>query len=121
MLKGTLLQPALALATIVGGLAAGTLAYAGDCTSCGQADCCCQPAPASVPKALCGYELRCIRQTSFIENACGPMCLPKYVHCCPTCDTCHTAPPHSRHVGKDCPWYGNIFGMPPKVRHHAMK
>jgi hypothetical protein len=121
-----MLKRTLAFATIIGAIAASSWVYAGDCASCGDAPscgeaapCCVRPAPA--PKTLTGYELRCIRQTSFIENACGPMCLPKYVHCCPTCDTCHTAPPHTRHVGKDCCWYGNLFGLPPKVHYHAKK
>jgi hypothetical protein len=123
-----MLKQTLAFATLLGIMTAGSLAHAGDCTSCGNepscgetASCCARPAPAPAPKTLSGYELRCIRQTSYLENACGPMCLPKYVHCCPTCDNCHTAAPHSRHVGQDCCWYGNLFGLPPKVRHHAKK
>jgi hypothetical protein len=121
-----MLKRTLAIAAALGGMLAGSLAYAGDCASCGGDSCGGGPpmramGPAPAPKTLCGYELRCVRQSSYIENACGPMCLPKYVHCCPTCDNCHTAPPHTRHVGKDCCWYGNIFGLPPKVPHHAKR
>jgi hypothetical protein len=120
----TMLKNSLALAVTLAAMASGALAYGGECATCGgncQDNCCCQQAPTTAPRTLCGYELRCIRQTNFLETACCPMCLPKYVHCCPTCDTCHTAAPKGRHVGENCGWYGNIFGLPPKVRYHANK
>lgn len=50
-------------------------------------------APTACSKCDCdGYQLRCIRQTEFIETACCPRPLPKYIHCCPTCPTCHHEP-----------------------------
>jgi hypothetical protein len=114
---------ALTLVFMWAALAIAGQTKAGECASCGECgdNCCCKQAPTTPPRALCGYELRCIRQTNFLETACCPMCLPKYVHCCPTCDTCHTAAPKGRHVGENCAWYGNIFGLPPKVKYHGKK
>lgn len=50
-----------------------------------------------VPPPTNAYQLRCIRQSTFIETACCPMCLNKYVHCP---DTCCDGPKAAAHTAR---------------------
>ena len=59
---------------------------------------CCGPRCLKVPPPTNAYQLRCVRQSTFIETACCPMCLNKYVHCPDTCCDCPTTRSHTAPV-----------------------